>query len=396
MIRQRPARRGGVAVWVLFVLPVLVLLLVLGVTTCEVGLLTEQSRRTADACAQDAAAALVGDDLLEARLYGRGGRLRPTFDAAHAQAERAAHWNLIFGRPVAPDRNPDNDPRGEFVLGAVEHYGYRVPFDPAGPAAWAGVNAVRVHYDRRGRDGVPLPGGLREDLVVTATALLDGDVAGFRPLGETSVLPVAPLALDRRAWDAGLAAAPAVGLPDITVRLMAAPDPNPARGQRPTAVPLTIGTRNVIDLATQLATGVTAGEYDRFTAAVGGPFELDDRTGRLAVPGDRYTGPALDPLGLALDGLRRSGDIRVWPTTVQFDPRNDRLVWATGFVAARVVGLRADEVTYRPAPGSPVTLRVRVLDVTLRPAMLGTPTAVTRPAAPANPYVCTVRLLTAD
>ncbi|HVK08626.1 MAG TPA: hypothetical protein VM597_07595, partial [Gemmataceae bacterium] len=61
MLRNRRARRGGVAIWALLALPVVVLLLVFALVSCEVSLLAEQSRRTADACAHDATAALACD-----------------------------------------------------------------------------------------------------------------------------------------------------------------------------------------------------------------------------------------------------------------------------------------------------------------------------------------------
>jgi hypothetical protein len=414
MLRNRRARRGGVSLWTLLAIPVVVLLFILGVASCEVTLLAEQSRRTADACAHDATLALVGDDLLRARLghrgshgnhhgghegEGNGGRhgnghnpLRQTIDAAHAEAERAACMNPIGGRHFVPDRNRDNDPCGEFVVGRVRHYGFRAPFDPCDRDYDPAPNAVRIQFDRRGPDGVRLVGGIRESIVVTATAMLDDEVCGFRPTHPECVLPVAPIALDRRVWDDEIRPT----LPDIRFRLMAKPDPDPRRNERPTAVPLTIGTRNIPELCAQVVCGVRAGECERFERSMDCRFELDEEKGRLVIPGDRYTGQAHDPLWDALKDLKKSGDVRVWPTTVQFDPRNDHRVWATGFVAARVVKVKEDEITYRPIPCLPYTMRVNVLDVTVRPAMLCTPTAVTRRKAPANPYVCTVRLVTAE
>ncbi|HVK14030.1 MAG TPA: hypothetical protein VM597_35130, partial [Gemmataceae bacterium] len=316
----------------------------------------------------------------------------PVREAAYAEAERAARMNPIYGCAVIPDRNRSNDPCGEFVLGHVRRYQFVGRFEPDEPDCGRCPNAVRIHLNRRGCDGVRMTAGVREDLVVTATAMLDDEVCGFRPRHGRCVLPVVPIALHRHVWDDEVCE----DLPDIRFRLMAGPDPHPGRDERPTAVPLTIGCRDVPGLCNQVRNGVRADECERFERSMGRPFELDCEHGRLVVPGDRYTGHAHEPLWEALKDLRKSGAVRAWPTTVEFDPRDDHRVWVTGFVACRVVDVTEDEVPYRPIPWLPCTLRGKVLDVTVRPAMLCTPTAVTRRGAPANPYVCTVRLLTAE
>ena len=225
-------------------------------------------------------------------------------DSAHVEAERAARMNPIAGRAFLPDRNRDNDPCGEFVLGRVRHYGFRVPFHPCDRDYDPAPNAVRIQFNRCGRDGVRLTGGVCEDLVVTATAMLDDCVAGFRPTHRACALPVAPIALDRRVWDEECGP----DLSEIRFRLMAAPNPDPTRDERPTAVPLTIGTRSVPELCSQLVRGVRADECGRFERDLGCRFELDEETRRLVVPGDRSTSahtPIRSP-----EALRRSGEVR--------------------------------------------------------------------------------------
>ncbi len=403
MTRHRPVRRGGIAVWVLLTLPVLLLILIVGLSQREVTLMVEESRRTADACANDSVLSLVGDDLLIARLSDNGRRLRPTFDRAHDAAERAACSNPIFGHAIVPDRNRDNDPCGQFVFGFVRHHGYGVPFHPVGDHNRQMANAVYVRLERRGRHGIRMPGGLRESLVVEATAMLDGDVAGFRTVNDCSTIPFCPLALDRREWDSGLDEdCDSHGLPEIEFVLLASEH----RSRKPTAVPLTIGTRNATELAAQVEDGIADEQYDRFVNGHG-PLEMDERHHRLVVPGERYTGSAHAKLLKALNDLRRSGEARALPTTTQFDPRNDKAVWVTGFVAARVVRVTEETLSDRhdraelegegeelEANGRSQT--VKCIRVVLRPTMISTPTAVTRPSAPPNPYLCRVRLVHCD
>ncbi|HKB04297.1 MAG TPA: hypothetical protein VKD90_18885 [Gemmataceae bacterium] len=398
MVRHSRVRRGAVAVWTLLALPVAVLLLALALSSSGASLLAEQSRRTADASAQAAAEALVGDALLRARLTGHGAYLRPTFDASHAEAVRAAGLNPIYRDVIAPERNGDNDPDGEFVVGSVPQFGFQAPFTPAAHRNWADVNAVRIHLERTGRDAPRTPGGIPHKLAVTSAAMLDGDVAGFQPGRAGQAIPMAPFALDERAWNLAIETAEweDEGLPEIEVRLMARRDPHPGRNRRPTAVAVTLGTRSPDEFLSQILTGVTEDQYERFTAAVRGPLELDEESGRLPMPGDRHYGHSSHSRLLAgLGELRKSGEPRVFPVTRGFAGDGRRVVWVNGFVAARVVHIK-EEVLKFPEHGLFAGLmQARTIVVTLRPAMVCSPTVVTRPTAPPNPYVCTVRLVIA-
>jgi hypothetical protein len=416
-------RRGGIAVWALVVLPVVLLLVMLALAHVHTSLALEHANRTADIAALSAAEELVCDDLLVARLRGDGSHLGPTFDRSHAAAVRACSVNPILGQIITPDRNPDNSPEGDFVVGGVRRHGFSCDFIPARPNQYAGVNAVRICLCR---DGVPAPGGFRLDVCAIATAMLDGEVCGFEINCHGQRIPLAPLALDRRVWEAGLDGRSSgnqgdddgkdsdddddqddrrkdgdIRLPEIVFRMMAGPTgKGNGNGRRPTAVPLTIGTRSVAELASQFVAGVTEEQYFRFVDDFG-PFELDEHGEKLGVPADRFYGKGNhEALRAALTALKQSGEVRAYPTSVRFSLRHANMVEVSGFVAARVVDVResvadpkepkgkgADKKDHPDPSGPP-----RSLLVTLRPAMLCTPTAVTRHGAPINLYVCRIQL----
>ena len=134
---------------------------------------------------------------------------------------------------------------------------------------------------------------------------------------------------------------------------------------------------------------------------------MDEQHRRLMVPADRYCGTAHQALLAALAEMRKTGEPRVWPTTTGFCGETDRALWVTGFVAARVVRVTEEEdeddeddedkARSEKDKGDPNPKpKPKVIRLTLRPAMVCTPMAVTRHGAPANPYVCTVRLLVAE
>jgi hypothetical protein len=343
---------------------------------------------------------------------------------ARSEAQAYAARNLVLGHPLrlqlpahATDNPPDGDvvfaflgePRGvspsDRVLRVADLDGFLdgQPFLPL-------VNTVRVNARRtRSHDAaVRLWGGVftgceSADVVARATATVDRDVIGFRPICGQPV-PLMPIALFTRhgqpppdaglpnSWEdalragtdmwrcdrtSGVFASGSDGLPEATMVMS-------TDITQLNALLLLIGTGDFVDpksrdiLLHQIATGLN----DADLKSLGGAFTLAPSTNRLiaiANPGvtDFYAALA-SQLNLV------QGQKRIWPLYESVDPTNSQAV-IVGFVAARLVQANAT------ANG---------LTLVLQPCQLSTRTALTDAGQRGvggvnitNPYICRVRLV---
>jgi hypothetical protein len=370
-------RRGTVSLLALLALPVLAVLF-----WVVFGLGLSRHTRTEGRNASDAIALAAAVRLADDRLLVGDHGLRA--DVGHAAKEAAAK-NVVRGRPSV------FDPATDLLFGNWNPVSAEHPFAET-HTGLAGVNAVRatVHTE-----------DARYALAVRSTAWLDFHVYGLRPLNPQQVLPLVPVALQEsaaapaRSWSGHFPASFAGGpLPDITVVVGKQPKkPVVAAGY------LRIGTASAAAVAKQVSDGVTAADING--PEFGGSFALrrdNDPNGRRLMvdgttdgPGANHPDPAVaagfEVIRAAFDRLRLSGRPRVFPlySAVTADPGPTRLA-VTGFVAARVTGVG-------------VNAKTGMLELTLRPALLETPTAVTdraffRPTDPRayRPTVCRVRL----
>ena len=367
--------------FVLLALTVLLAALALAVDLALLGEARVEMQNSADAAALAAVGSLVNDQA----PGGDPAVLAPLLGQARASAVQYGQNNPVLGQPLALDPNPENLPDGDVVLGSVDTPQSRV-FNPAADTgnptntSLSLVNAVRVMGRRTRARGDPVGlslGGFLAfpyaDVRAVATAMLDRDVIGFRPVFNQP-LPLAPIALlsdptatDPSSWE---------------FQVTAPGGPHPMDAVLGTnALLLFIGVTDVTAASAQLAGGVTAAQLQDF----GGQFVLGDQN-LLPVP----AAPALAPSDLAvvqagLEQLQQSGALRIWPLFPAADAGNDPLP-VSGFVAARVAQVES------AADGS--------VHVTLQPGMLATPTAVTDASRRGvggvnitNPYIVKVRLV---
>jgi hypothetical protein len=410
----RPRRRGGLTPFALAAFVVLLAALALAVDYTFLWRARVELQVSADAAALAAVQTLVDDDL----LLGDPAAARGLAARAADEARRYALLNPVAGRPLELRPDPLNRAGGDLLFGAVDSPRSRLFVraegldDPANTFLTL-LNAVRVTARRTRAGGTPLAAPLGGflldpafDGLAAATAMLDRDVVGFRPVGARP-LPLVPLALrsdpgaaDPLSWEYQVAArngsdllrfdraAKAFvddpggdGLHEMEVTLGLPAQPLGSVN----ACVLAVGARSFFDVGRQVRAGVTPDDL----LAFGGEFVLD-ATNHLALDGSPYGPdggtPEFDDLRASLEQLSRTAEQRVFPLYVRCDAAARRAVLA-GFVAARVARVR-------PAAAGPP------LAFTLQPTLVSVPAAVTDAARRGaggvnivNPYVVKVRLV---
>jgi hypothetical protein len=398
--RRRP---GSTSLFVILAAVVLLAALGLAIDLAHLWEARVSLENSADAAALAATQALVSDRVLTGDPAVLIDRLR----RARAEAIRYARDNPVLGASLPLDPNLDNQPEGDILFGTLDspRSTLFVPAqnitDPTNPSLGL-VNAVRIAAQRTRARGNPAGLYLGQalsldsaDLVAVATAMLDRDVIGFRPV-LNQPLPMAPIALlsdptgsNSSSWESRVVAGtgPDEFRFDPTTRTFVE-DPN-GDGLHEMQVELgdngcllLLGVADAAAAAGQVRSGVTAAQLQD----LGGQIVLGDQN-QLPVPAAPGCGPAAGTpqaadLQASLEQLRLRGDLRIWPLFTGLDAHSGATV-LTGFVAARVVEVDA------PATGEPVRF-------TLQPGMLSTASAVTdasRRVGTGNPYLCKVRLV---
>jgi Putative Flp pilus-assembly TadE/G-like len=406
-LNDRPGSRrtGAASIFLLVLLPTLLLAVVLGLFAAELVATRSALQNTADATALAAVQKLVDDRVL---LDDRSVMLR-LFAHSRREANRYHAANPVQGQAPPLNPNEKNDPRGDIVFGYLNRPrgGCLTPAnlqDP-GNTFLPLVNTVRVKLERTQRRGTafrlirgPFLSRVPTDLTATATALLDRHVYGFRPVRQQPI-PMVPIAIrsgkNRGTWEAEVEQKASAdqwafdrvkhrftsgqdGLPEMTVRLGTG---RGRGGQEPgsNACLLQVGAQDTSTVARQVAVGIAVEDL----RDCGGEFALG-KDNKCIVPGCLSLPPPGTPgynaLGQALEAVRQSGEVRVWPLFVGVDPRTAMPV-VNRFVAARVVRVESD------GNGR--------LSFLLQPAQMSTVTALTDAdrGIGENRYVCRVRLV---
>jgi hypothetical protein len=400
-------RSGAVLPWFIVCGPVLLLALLWTLTVALHRHRQEELKVAVEEAALSGCNYLVDEELLTDHPC----RFQLVRDRAREAVQRFALYSRVDGRPLQLDANLENDPEGEILLGQLAHpfrrdfflhreKGNKEQESPEKKARelihLAGLDAVRVKAERGGT-------------VAAATAWVDRYVIGFRPQG-VKPMPVVPLAILSDPFGPPLSAAAeswewSIEARQGTFRWMHDPRyPHPRHcepGECDDRIPeitlcfstkhhegnargLWIGAEQVGDLARQTWTGLTRDD-------------LRDVGGALVLPADqplflpcmKLTKSELEDLADALEGLRETGERRIWMLySPVFDTKSKDGVKATG-----VLGFVAAQVMH-------VQLSKDKLCVVLQPGMRITDTAITDIDRPDegprplwNPYVCRVRLV---
>jgi hypothetical protein len=417
------------------------LLVLLGVFLAAMALAIDGSNlwnaRTEMQSAVDAAAlagtlALADDSLLS----NKPGQMKAVIQFSRQQTQQFATANHVLAQPLQLDPNPNNDPEGDIVFGFMEHP-RAGGFQPAAPGTLSSplINSVHVMGRRTKERGNPAHlflGRLFQfgaaDVVAEATAYLDREVVGFRPVGKLAapVVPIAlltdPQAIKEHSWEAQVVkpvtnggiggkdeyfydavrkrfrhvpneAPKGDGIYEMEVRLplqsgAQAEDPEDDEDE-PNGVLMQFGNSDWPALCRQITGGLTSDDL----ADWDGQFILgwDNQVfvpSIYAVP-DRQSTPFMQLLN-ALKTLETTGEPRVWPLFGSLQPTGrdmQAMAAIRGFVAARVISV---ELVSEPEP------HVRLI---LQPCQLVTSTALTDHTRAAksgvsltNPYVSRVRL----
>lgn len=435
--RLHPRRRGGLMPLFLVMIGLLMALIALAVDGANLWSARLEMQSSVDA-ASLAAAARLADDRLLANLPETMNRV---VEYARAEAQTFAAQNPVGAQPLLLDPNPEQHPEGDIVFGFYDPLD-GVGFQPAQPQDWVEptLNAVRVVGQRTRERGNPIPlwfsgfqGRSQGDVAAGATAYLDRDVVGFKPLAEQTI-PLMPIALlsdpaaeheaswefqtVRPTWTAGDPSSPwplndqyvfdhlarrfiRVGvdvdrgnrLPEMEARipLMGAAYDDVEPRDEPNGCWLIISVVEENGLLRQISLGIGAEDL----ADLGGELILGEGDW-LPLQGQEET-PA-SPAALVrrrwamLNEVAARGEPRIWPIYRSWQPTEEdqpAIVGVTGFVAARLIGAEV-----RTSPYAHLYLR-------LEPCQMTTATAVTDPsrrgaafgAALPNPYIGKVRLI---
>ena len=397
-------RRGGISLWLVLFLPILVTAAALVINFHFLRVGKEELQGAADAAALAAGLALVDDRALldDPALTG------PLLAEAGWHAQRYAAINSVMGQPLELDPRSDSD----LLFGRLDQPRGKLFAYPQGPRAATAApmwfNAVRVTAQRSQRRGtaIPLFGAILSgtgsgSVAAAATAFLDRDVIGLgpRPGQPAPLVPIAllsdPTGNRPASWEFQVPRGGggdhfrfdrhnlrflegSDGLAEMTVQMQVfgqeAPD------DLHNAALLQIGVRDWAGLIAQLRHGLTLenlADYPRQQLVLG-------EDGRLRVPASVWLPPDPDrqaELAQMLQALQNRAEHRVWPLFIGLE--SDRsLAVLTGFVAARIVRVEVEP---------------NVLRLVLQPCMMSTITAVTdvarRPGVGVNPYMCKVRLV---
>lgn len=409
---SRSRRRGRAIPFLLFALSLLLVAFAVAVNLHLLWGYRAEMQAAADAAADAAAGTLVDDDTLR----GNPALMPNLLDRSRAAAIDFAERNHVQGRPFPLQQNPNNDPAGDIVFGTLDTprgSPLVLPGDTHDPgnSALPAVNTVRVLAQRtqaRGNAAGLLfgqfTGVFSMDIRAASACTLDRDVIGFRP-GATPLM-LAPLALfsdptraDSRSWDfqiVGHNAPDSFRFDKLAQTFVAGPD---GLGEYPAALAtaanqvgstnvalLNLGVTDMAGRVHQLLNGITADQL----SDLGGQLVLGPADNRLTVSGTEI-GPGvgssdLDDLHQALDQLRQTAAVRLWPLYSGTEVGSGNPVLC-GFVAGRVVTVNP------PAAGEP-------LQFSIQPTMIAVGSAVTDAArrgvggiAIVNPYVCRVRFV---
>lgn len=425
---QATKRAGAIALWVILALPVLGCFIGVALLAAAGNAIGFQATHTTDASALAAARTLVSDELLRGRIYNNIAGINdpptPTLlTRATDNAIRFGEYNYVNKQKITFVANPTNAASGDIVFGFIDHFAYQAAVIPAdltpGPTYVdnvKGINAVQVVMRKVNADGITIFGPLKINLVQGATAILDGDVVGFRPLFDTQFLPIIPFGITSTAWTGPIGTgtpdnftydtttntfvAGPDGLPEITVRIVADPSPSVIIIGDADTFPLTIGTVSAAGITNQVTAGVSKTEYDNFVTGYG-LFELTGGpSATLSIPATKYYDNAEHAnllaafQGLVPNGTTSLGLPRVWPLVTGAPSGAPTMATATNFVAARVVSANAGMATASDGMNS---TSVNAIDIVLQPTMLESPTTVTDFARRSNvsgpnPYIAKVRL----
>ncbi|MCS6850441.1 MAG: hypothetical protein NZ700_04645 [Gemmataceae bacterium] len=396
-------RLGSALLWLLLAAAVGLMLLTLVLQTGCRYLLRMESQIAAEAAALAAAQALWDD----CRLLNHPAAIHHLVRQARTDAVGFAPRNWVGARPFRLVANDSNHWAGNVVVGTLA-WPDRVfqvakgADDPTEPRNLS-INAVRVQvWDGKG----PLTGGSLASLAAAATAYLDQDVIGFRPLGRAAA-PIMPMALcsdatgrSPESWEhqveqrhgpdrvrfrrhaRGWVAEPGPdGLHEMTVRLALAAVEDRLT-EPPNACWLWFERTDLANLGRQIRHGVTAADLAAYNSELVLPDEGSVRVA-CAWVGPAYDSEELSYLRECLFDLARDGTGRVWPLCRQ-EPSLSETVTLVGFVAARIAAVETTE---------------DALVMTLQPCTLSSGCAVTDAARRQagrirpNPYVCRIRLV---
>lgn len=451
-------RHGGMSVWVVLAMGVLLALLALAVDGAYLWMAKVEMRNAADAIALATAQALLRDEV----LTNRPEAMWQTTQEAYKEAVRYGQVNPVLGRPLELVFDPGDSESSDVVFGYRENAEDR-NFQAAVDLGDVNINAVRVIARRTRQRGNPagmffgrLLGLPVADVVASATAYLDRDVIGFRPVGQRPI-PLAPLALlsdpnlsKPMAWETQTLAPIYDGPPDAADRFRF--DPVRRRFLEvdaeadPTAHAYgSVPGDGIYEMDVRFPVGESLAKTDsadeetnaclvllRPTDEASGPpgvtvarhfrqgvtsHDLKEMGGQLVLGEDNrlvlagmpsITDEAVDSLYQALEALRDSAEPRIWPLySAILQDQESATGWRVtiqGFVAARVVrvvlsdGMGSDVPSLSGEHG--VSAR-RELRLVLQPCQLAVNAAVTDSARRyANPgvsihnrYIAKVRLV---
>jgi hypothetical protein len=399
----------------------------LAVDTAHLWNVRGEMRLGADAACLAAALELVDDEL----LTGETGVMALCIERARLQAQAYGESNPVLGLPLVLDSNWQHDPLGDIVFGYLDQP--RGAFQPATELTDPYINAIRIIARRTRERGNPagmyfarlmsLPSA---DVVATATAMLDRDVIGFRPLAHRP-LPLAPIGLltdqslvNEEAWEsqvlgggedkvafdrrqqafvvATASGAMGDGILEMTVHIPLAGQPG-VEGHEPNGCFLQLGDTDWEALTRQIVQGVSRGDLAGFDGQL--VLGWDNR---LYLPG-HDAAPALGDARLpslldALQTLQTTAEPRIWPLFAALleEPSHGQVTaMVQGFVAARLVSAEIAAV----GDGTEQDPKRQELRLRLQPCMLSTGTAITdvnrRFVNPAvdihNAWICKVRLV---
>jgi hypothetical protein len=431
--------------WLILSLSALFACLALAVDGANLRQARVELRNGSDAAVLAAAQGLVDDDA----LTNRPGVMRLIVERSREEALAYGLANPVLGAPLQLIVNPEDPLQSDLVYGFKENPLER-GFEPSQDLDSPHLNVVRVIAKRSRERGNPagmyfgrLLGLPFADVVASATAYLDRDLIGFRPLGRQPI-PMVPLALltdptmtDDEAWETQtlkptlLPAAQGTdhfnfdrqdrqflevgkdvqqgdSLYEMSVFIPLAGQPQQEQDQQD-ANGCFVFDRDLGDLgasgqmhwesiARQVVNGITAEDL----ANLDGQFVLGSDN-RLILPGipaaPGMESQDLNTLLRALQSLQTTAEPRVWPlySSLKQDEKSPGRWQAVvqGFVAARVV--KAEVVTL----GEKKDEQRQQLRLILQPCMMSTGSAVTdfsrRHANPEveiyNRYICKVRLV---
>lgn len=398
-------RRGTVAPLLVFSLTTLLACFAFAVNKSWLWTVREDVKLSADAAALAAAATLVDDDLIRNDVA----LLPALLQRAAETARNYGAINPVRSAPLLLLENPDNAVSGDVVFGVVSlpRAGDFTPVPALSTAdpAHAQTNSVII-TGRQVRSRANAPGMIfgvfaaqgAADVVVTSSATLDRGVRGFRPtLGPTPLAPVALLSgaapqsfesqvengagLDMQRFDRDAGAFVSDPAGDGVREFPVAYPTDPAHLATASAAIVFVGTSDFDQLSQLLINGVTRDDLNDF----GRQLVLPETGGRtmagldVGPPGDS---PQIIALYQALEQLRQSAAVRIWPT---YSTAAAGQVTVTGFVAARVVSVTP------PAANQPLQFTVQPTVVSRHDAITDTDLRGTAATLNNNKYVLKVR-----